>query len=49
MLYDYVFSQSDQPISGDFVRVAQKRKVAKLDLPTLKQAMSGGEADEWKK
>ena len=46
MLYDYAFFQSDQLVSGSFVRVAQKGKVAKPDLPTLKQAMSGGEADE---
>ena len=49
MLYDYAFSQSNRQVSGGFVRIAPKRKVAKPDLLTLKQIMIGGEADEWKK
>ena len=46
MLYDYALSQPDRQVSRGFVRIAQKGKFAKPDLPTLKQAMSGGEADE---
>ena len=49
MLYDYTLPQTNRQVSGAIVWIAQKRKVAKPDLPTLKQALSGGEADEWKK
>ncbi len=49
MPYNYALSQLDRQVSEGFVRIAQKEKVAKPDLPTLKQAMSGSEADEWKK
>ena len=36
MLYDYVFPHPDRQVSGGFVRIAQKEKIAKLDLPILK-------------
>ena len=49
ILNNYSFFQPDQQISGSFVRAAQKKNVAKPDLPILKQTMSGEEADRWKK
>lgn len=33
----------------DFVRIARKKKMSKPDLPMLKEAIKGAEADEWKK
>lgn len=49
ILYNYALSQPDQQASEGFVRIARKKNVSKPDLPTLKKALSGGEADEWKK
>ena len=48
-LYDYALSHIDKQEPGGFVRIARKAKTSKPDFPTLKQAMNGGEVEEWKK